>query len=158
MTQDYPAKESAADARRLELARAQRRQFRLSVFLPFLIMTAIFAVIIGTLLALRSPVQVSLVSNSALTALVLVPLVACMFPFVILSLILVALFSRWHSKSRSPLRRLEAWTAMFEQNAETWLGSVDERVLDWAVRLAPIRQLISTFDPPAAESLDEGSE
>lgn len=158
MSQDYPASEPAADPRRLALERAQRRQVRLSVLLPFFAVTAMFAAIIGTLLTLRSQAQVSLVSNSVLTALVLVPLAVCMFPFVILSLIMVALFSRWHSKSRSPLRRLEAWTAMFERNAETWLGNVDERVLDWAVRLAPIRQLISTFEPPAAESLDEGSE
>lgn len=158
MTQDNPGNQFAGDRRERELARAQRRQVRVRVLLPFVAVTAILAAIIGSVLSLRSPVQVAVVANSALTALVLVPLVVCMFPLVILSLLMMALLSRWHSKSRSPLRRLEAWTAMFEQNAEAWLGNVDERVLDWAVRLAPLRQLMTAFDPPPAEPIDEESE
>ena len=158
MTQDYLTNESGVDRRDRGLGRAQRRQLRYSVLLPFALVTAILAAIVGTLLSLRSPAQVSVVSNSVLTALVLVPLVVCMFPLVILSLVMVALLGRWQAKSRSPLRRLEAWTAVIEQNAEAWLGNVDKSVLDWAVRLAPLRQLMSTFDPPAAESLDEGNE
>ena len=142
----------------LEPRRAERRAVWLSVLLPFMVVLLIVVAIIGTVLSLRSPVQVALLSDSMLTVLVLCPLVLCMFPLVILSLVMVALLNRWHPKSRSPLRRLEAWTAMLEQNVEGWLENVDERVLNWALRLAPFRALLTIFDPPAIEPHDEGIE
>lgn len=158
MRQTNEQSEYARELRHLVSRRAERRKIWLSVLLPFLLVLAVALVTIGTVLSLRSPVQVSLMSDSLLTVLVLCPLVICMFPLVILSLGLVTLLNRWHPKSRSPLRRLEAWTALMEQNVEEWLGKVDERILEWAVRLAPLRQLLTTFDPPAAESSEEGVE
>ncbi len=144
--------------RQLAPGRAERRGVWLSVLLPFMLVLVIVIAITGTILSLRSPVQVAVLSDSMLTLLVLCPLVVCMFPFVILSLVLVAMLNRWHPKTRSPLRRLEAWTAMMEQNVESWLENVDERVLNWAVRLAPLRELLTAFDPPAVEPSEEGNE
>ncbi len=144
--------------RHLEPGRAERRGLRVKVLLPFTLVLAAVVAIIGAILSLRSPAQVALLSDSMLTVLVLCPLALCMFPLVILSLVLLSLMSRWHPRSRSPLRRLEAWTASMEQNVEGWLAKVDERVLDWAVRLAPFRELLTTFDAPAAEPKDEGIE
>lgn len=158
MSQPEGRSEEARELRHLAMRRAERRRIWLSVLLPFMVVLVVALAIVGTVLSLRSPVQVSLIADSMLTVLVLCPLVLCMFPLVILSLVLVTLLNRWHPKSRSPLRRLEAWTALMEQNVEEWLGNVDERVLNWAVRLAPIRQLLATFDPPAAESSEEGVE
>lgn len=139
-----------------ELERWQRRRLWLSVLLPVAFVLAIAVAFIGIALSLKSPVQLAILSNSMLTVLVLCPLVIIMFPLTLLSLGLVALASRWWSKSRSPLRRLEAWTALMEENVEGWLGQVDQRVLDWAVRLAPVRELLRAFDPPEAISPEEG--
>lgn len=158
MSQQAETSDDARELRALTPGRAERRGVWVSVLLPFTLVLAIVIAIAGTILSLRSPVQVALLSDSMLTVLVLCPLVLCMFPFVILSLVLVALLNRWHPKSRSPLRRLEAWTAMMERNVEGWLENVDERVLNWAVRLAPLRELLTAFDPPAVESNEEGSE
>ena len=155
MTGQNVRSEEARELRQLALQRAERRRIWLTVLLPFIIALAIAVAIIGTVLSLRSPVQVSVLSDSMLTALALCPLVICMFPLVILSLVLVSLLNRWHPRSRSPLRRLEAWTALMEQNVDQWLGNVDERVLNWAVRFAPLRQLLTTFDAPTVESSDE---
>lgn len=158
MGQQVETRGDAPELRRLAPAREERRSVWLSVLLPFLLALVIVIAIVGTILSLRSPVQVAVLANSMLTLLVLLPLVLCMFPLVILSLALVALLNRWRPKSRSPLRRLEAWTAMMEHNVEGWLENVDERVLNWAVRLAPLRELLTTFDPPAVESSEEGNE
>ena len=111
---------------------------------------------VGIALSLKSPAQVAILSNSLLSILVLCPLVIIMFPLTILSFALVALASRWWRKSRSPLRRLEAWTAVMEENVEGWLGQVDGRLLNWAVRLAPVRELLMAFEPPEAEAPEEG--
>ena len=137
----------ARELRHGALRRAERRRIWLSVLLPFMIVLVIALAIVGTVLFLRSPVQVSLMSDSMLTVLVLFPLVICMFPLVILSLVLVILLNRWHPKSRSPLRRLEAWTALMEQNVDDWLVNVDERVLNWAVRLAPLATVAHRLRP-----------
>ncbi len=158
MSQPDEHSEQARELRHLARWRAERRRIWWSVLLPFMVVLVIALAIIGTVLSLRSPVQVSLLSDSMLTVLVLCPLALCMFPLVILSIALVTLLNRWRPQSRSPLRRLEAWTALMEQNVEEWLGNVDERVLNWAVRLAPLRQLLTAFDPPAAESSEEGVE
>lgn len=158
MGQTDKRSEDARERRQHELQRAERRRIWLSVVLPFLLVSVVTLAIIGTVLSLRSPIQVSLMSDAMVTVLALCPLVICMFPLVILSVTLVTLLNRWHPKSRSPLRRLEGWTALMEQNVEQWLGNVDERVLKWAVRLAPFRQLLTTFDPPVADSSEEGVE
>ena len=158
MSQHAETSEDARELRSPAPGRAERRGLWLSVLLPFTFVLVIVIAIVGAILSLRSPVQVALLSDSLLTLLVLCPLVLCMFPLVVLSLALVALLNRWQPKSRSPLRRLEAWTAVMEQNVEGWLENVDEHVLNWAVRLAPLRELLTTFDPPAVESSEEGSE
>ncbi|MCE2471880.1 MAG: hypothetical protein J4G18_08265 [Anaerolineae bacterium] len=139
-----------------ELERAQRRRLWLSVLLPFSFVLAVAVAFVGIALSLRSPAQLAILSNAMLTVLLLCPLVIIMFPLTILSFGLVALASRWRSKSRSPLRRLEAWTAVVEQNAEGWLGQVDERVLNWAVRLAPVRELLMAFEAPESKTPEEG--
>lgn len=158
MSQQGEPNDEALNQRHLELGRAARRGVWARVLLPFFLMLLVVVAIAGAVMSLRSPTQVALLSDSMLTVLVLCPLVACMFPLVILSLALVALLNRWHPKSRSPLRRLEAWTAAMEHNVEHWLGNVDERVLNWAVKLAPLRELLTVFDPPKVEPGDEGSE
>ena len=141
-----------------ELERAQRRRLWLSVLLPFAVVLAIAVIFVGIALSLKSPAQVTILSNTMLTALLLCPLAIIMFPLTILSLALVALASRWWSKSRSPLRRLEAWTALVEGNVEAWLGQIDERVLNWTVRLAPVRQMLMAFEPPETNTPDEGEQ
>ena len=139
-----------------ELERVQRRRLWLSVLLPFAFVLAVAVAFVGIALSLKSPAQLAVLSNSMLTVLLLCPLVIIMFPLTILSFGLVALASRWWSKSRSPLRRLEAWTARMEGNVEAWLGQVDERILNWAVRLAPVREMLMAFEAPEEKSPDEG--
>ena len=141
-----------------ELERAQRRRLWLSVVLPFALALIVVAVFIGIALSLRSPAQVAILSDALLTLLVLCPSVVVMFPVVILSIALVAIVSRWPGRTRSPLRRIEGWTAMVERNAEGWLGQIDGQVLDWAVRLAPVRELLGAFDPPDDAIAVEGDE
>lgn len=141
-----------------ELERAQRRRLWLSVLLPFAFVLAVAVAFVCIALSLKSPAQVAILSNSMLTVLLLCPLVIIMFPLTILSFALVALAGRWWSKSRSPLRRLEAWTALMEDNVEAWLGQVDERVLDWTVRLAPVREMLMVFEPPEAITPEEGEQ
>jgi len=141
-----------------ELERAQQRRLWLSVWLPFAFALAVAVAFVGIALSLRSPAQVAILADAMLSVLLLCPLVIIMFPLTILSFGLVALASRWRGKSRSPLRRLEAWTAVAEQNAEGWLGQIDERVLNWAVRLAPVRGLLMAFEPPEVITPDEGEQ
>ncbi len=138
------------------LERAQRRRLWLSVWLPFAFVLAVAVAFVGIALSLRSPAQLAILSNALLSVLLLCPLVIILFPLTILSFGLVALASRWRGKSRSPLRRLEAWTAAVERNAEGWLGQIDERVLNWAVRLAPVRELLMAFEAPETNTSEEG--
>lgn len=140
-----------------ERDRLQRGRIRRSVFLPFGLMLLLLALILGVAFSLRTAAQVAVVSDMMLTALALCPLVICLFPIVILTLMMVAFMGRLQGLSRSPLRRLESWTAAMERRADKWLGRIDERTLQWAVNLAPIRQLLGIFDRPL-ESQDEGGE
>ena len=140
---------------RANLDRSNRKRFRRVALLPFGLVLGIGCAYLGVVLSLRSPIQVALVSDTLLTLLVLCPAVVCLFPLVILSIALVALMNRWQRATVSPLRRLEAWTAALEGNADRWLGRVDERILEAAVAFAPIRQLLRTFDTLADEENDE---
>ena len=136
----------------------QRKSFRRRALLPFTLVLAIALAYCITALALRSPVQVAVLSDSALTLLVLCPATICLFPLVIASLVFVVLMGRWQRASVSPLRRLEGWTATLEANAEKWFGRIDDQVLRAAVAFAPIRQLLRSFDTLASEQQDEGDQ
>ena len=155
MSQQHEPKAEARLRQHLELDKLVRRRLWFSLRLPVLALLAVVVPIVGTVLSLRSPVQVAVMADSMLTVLVLCPLALCMFPLVILCLALVSLMGRWHPQSRSPLRRLEAWTAAVEGKVEAVLGNVDTRVLNWAVRLAPLRQLLRTFETPNDELQNE---
>ena len=100
--------------------------------------------------------QVAVLSDSALTLLLLCPAALCLFPLTIGAIVLVSLMQRWQRGTLSPLRRLETWAASLERNADKWLGHIDERVLNWAVAFAPIRQLLVTFDTLTDEAPEEG--
>ena len=141
-----------------ERDRLQRGRIRRSVFLPFGLMLLLLTVILGLAFSLRTAAQVAVVSDVMLTALALCPLVICLFPIAILMLMLIAFMGRLQGLSKSPLRRLESWTAAMERRADKWLGRIDERTLQWAVSLAPVRQLLGIFDRPLYESQDEGGE
>ena len=158
MQDDTTTGDGGREAAHRELARLQRRRLWLSVLLPVLILLSVVIAMAGTALWLRSPAQVAVLSDSMLTVLVLCPLAICMLPILLLSFALIALAARLHSRTRSPLRRLEGLTAMVEGKVEIWLGQVDGRVLDWAVRWAPLRQMLTMFDAPEAESEEEGDE
>lgn len=149
------ADERSREQQRAHLDHSRKRRFRRIALFPFLMVLGIGFAYLGFALSLQSPTQVSVLSNAVLTLLLLCPAAVCLFPLVILSIALVALMNRWQRATVSPLRRLEAWTAVVEGSADKWLGRVDERVLEAAVAFAPIRQLLRTFDTLADEEHDE---
>ncbi|MCY4539934.1 MAG: hypothetical protein OXE52_17100 [Chloroflexi bacterium] len=138
-----------------ELDGLRRRRYRKSVILPFGFVLLLVLVYIGITLALPAPTQVAVISNAAFSLLVLCPAALCLFPLAIAGLVLVGLMQRWQSGTMSPLRRLERWAAALESNADRWLGSIDQRILDWAVAFAPIRQLLRSFDTLSDETVGE---
>lgn len=138
--------------------RDQTRRVWLGVILPFGLALVPVAIFMGIALSLRGADQLSIVANALLITLALCPLALILFPMLLICIALVALMSRWHGRTRSPLRRMERWTALAERNIERWLGQVDSQVLEWAVRLAPMRQLLSAFDPPDDAHAGEGEE
>ncbi len=140
-----------------ESQRLQRRRLWLQVLLPFLFVLLLMLAGVAAVLLLPSPAQVALVANAMLTLLALCPSVLVVFALLIGALALVLQMRRWHAGARSPLRRLEAATANAHQRVDGWLSGVDSRVLDWAVRLAPLRSLLTIFDAPAPQDDDEAA-
>ena len=147
--------DSARGSANAELDELRGKRIRRGVVMPFGIALLMALAFFAAALALPAPEQVAVLSDAALTLLILMPLALCLFPLVIASLALVALMRRWTEGSLSPLRRLEGWAAALERNADGWLRGIDQRVLDWAVAFAPIRQLLRTFDTMEDESRDE---
>jgi len=125
------------------------------VLLPFLAILLLFSAFAGLALSMPLPVQMSLLADSLLTVLVLLPLMLLLFPLLLLSLALVLWMQRTLGGERELLRRLEAETARLERHIDRWLGAVDERVIRLAVRLAPLRALLRLFDAPEAQVDDE---
>jgi membrane protein implicated in regulation of membrane protease activity len=141
------------------LEKVQRQQTRRYILLPFGFLLLILVVIVGIVFSLRTPTQVAIVSDFLLTVFVLCPLVICMFPFAVLMLMLVALMNRLHDGTKSPLRRVEQWTYKVEKQMEGWVSIVDSRVLNWAVKFAPFRRILTIFDAPSSyNSNQDGGE
>ena len=132
--------------------RQLRRRLWLQILLPFAFVLLLMLAGVAAALLLPSPTQVALVADTMLTLLALCPLTLVVFALLIVSLALVLQMRRWGKAARSPLRRLEAATARAHQRVDDWLCAVDSRVLEWAVRLAPLRSLLTMFDAPPQES------
>lgn len=141
--------------RQQESERLQRRRLWLSIRAPFLLALLMVLAGVAAVLMLPAPEQVALVTDAMLILLVLCPAVVLMFALLICALALVLQMRRWGARARSPLRRLEAWTASAHQRVDGWLSRVDGQVLDWAVRLEPLRSLLTLFDAPPQESENE---
>lgn len=155
MAQSNRVDSAGQDRYHAELDRLRRRRYRKSVILPFGFALLLVLAYIGIAVALPAPTQVAVLSNAAFSLLVLCPAALCLFPFAIAMLVLVALTHRWQRGTMSPLRRLERWAAALESNADRWLGGIDQRILNWAVAFAPIRQLLRSFDTLSDETVDE---
>ena len=141
-----------------QLEKIQRRQTRRYIILPFILLFLIFIVIIGGIFALPTSSQVAVISDMLFTFFVLCPLVICMFPLTVIMLVLIALMNRLHDGTKSPLRRLEQWTYTMEQRVESLARIVDSRVINYAVKFAPIRRILTIFDTPSSsqDNKDEG--
>ncbi|MCY3574863.1 MAG: hypothetical protein OXG92_03310 [Chloroflexi bacterium] len=137
-----------------ENERSQRRRQFIGLWLPFLFVLLLMLASVAAVLILPAPEQVALVTDVMLTLLVLCPATALLFALLIGAWALVFQLHRWRGRARSPLRRLEALTAAASTRVDGWLGSVDSYVLAWAVRLAPVRSLLTLFDAPQ-ENEDE---
>jgi len=155
MAQSDRADSAGQDRYHAELDRLRRVRYRKSVILPFGLVSLLVLAYIGIAIALPAPTQVAVLSNAAFSLLVLCPAALCLFPLTIAGLALVALGQRWQRGTMSPLRRLERWAAALESNADRWLGGIDQRILNWAVAFAPIRQLLRSFDTLSDETVAE---
>ncbi len=155
MTRSNGVDSAGRGGRHAELDRLRRDRYRKSVILPFGFVLLLVLTYIGIALALPAPTQVAVLSDAAFSLLVLGPAALCLFPFTIAIIVFVALMHRWARGTMSPLRRLERWTATIESNADRWLGGIDQRILNWAVAFAPIRQLLRSFDTLPDETVDE---
>ncbi|GEM_PF-952717 len=140
-----------------QLDKQQRQLTRHYVLFPFIILLLLMVVILATMLSLRTPIQVAIVSDFLLTLFVLCPLVICLFPLVVLMLFLIGLMNRLHSGTKSPLRRIEQWTYKMEKRVESWTGLADSQVLNWAVRFAPIQSILTIFDQPKSQDKEGGT-
>ncbi|MCY4021592.1 MAG: hypothetical protein OXG39_19490 [Chloroflexi bacterium] len=155
MTQNDMVDSAGQDRFHAELDRLRRRRCRKSVILPFGFVLLLVLAYIGIAVALPAPTQVAVLSNAALSLLVLCPAALCLFPLVLATIVFVVLMHRWQSGTVSPLRRLERWAAALESNADRWLGRIDQRILNWAVAFAPVRQLLKSFDTLSEQTVDE---
>ena len=147
--------------RRSESERIYRRRMWLGVWIPFLLVMALIVAGAAIVLLLPSPAQVALVADAMLIALALCPAAVVLFALLLLAIGLALQMQRWSGSARSPLRRLESLTAAAQIRADRWLGSIDANALEWAVRLAPLRSLLTMFDAPppqAPEMEDEADE
>lgn len=158
MSQQSQSQTEARQQHYQQLEKTQRQQTRRYILLPFFVLILIFIALIGVAVSLRTPTQVAVVSDMLLTAFVLLPMVICLFPIVVMMFVLIALVNRLHSGTVSPLRRLEQWTYTMEQRVEGWARIVDSRVINYAVKFAPIRHILTIFDTPSSShgNQDEG--
>jgi len=156
MSQQSETQEPSRQDHYQQLDKYQRRQTRRYVLFPFLLLIVVLILIVVIMMSLRTPTQVAVVSDFLVTLFVLCPLVICLFPLVMLMFFLIALMSKLHSGTKSPLRRIESWTHKAEQRVEKWTQLADNRILNWAVRLAPIHKILTIFDEPTPPSQEGG--
>ncbi|MCA9904508.1 MAG: hypothetical protein KC547_11675 [Anaerolineae bacterium] len=149
-----------ADSALEESRRRHRREVLLYILLPLLGGVLLIGVVMALVLVLPRALQVSLVADFTLTALMLCPLVICLLPFSV-GLMTVALVSgRLHGVSAKPLRRVEALSLTMSNRASSLGARLSKLSIQLSAALAPLLDwLESAFSeresaPMTAEDTD----
>lgn len=149
MTQEPQPPIASRDEHYQQLDAIHRQQTRRYIILPFFLVVLLLIVVLLIVLSLRTPTQVALISDMMLTIFVLCPLMLCLFPLVMVLVVMVVGMSKLHQGSKSPLRRLEQMSFSVEQNIDKWAGIIDRRVINLVVKFAPIHRILTIFDSPS---------
>lgn len=126
-----------------------RRETRRHIWLPFVV-TALCVLLAFSIVALANqPLarsRAAAIADLSLTLLCLVPLLACALPAYIIVWLGVVSMIKLHNSTESPLRRLENLTTNTADRIEGLTTHLNQRVINWQARLAPIMAIMQRFD------------
>lgn len=126
-----------------------QRETRWQIILPFIGGVLVVAAVFGSMAFMNDPFamqRVSVVANCLVSALILCPMVICMFPVYLLMVVMIYGLNKLHHGTEAPLQRLENMTENLAQRVTTVTQNVNQRVVNANVRLAPLMQWLSIFN------------
>jgi membrane protein implicated in regulation of membrane protease activity len=137
-----------------ESVRQHRRDTRRYIILPTVVVFLLLAGGLGAVLVRLRWAQVSIVSDFALTIMVLCPMVLCFLPVTIISVVAVFGMNRAHDAMKRPFYRLEDYSKAMVERTETVTGQVNRQTINISARFGAVYKLLSILEPPE-ESSDE---
>ncbi len=127
-----------------------QRETRWQIVVPFLGGVAVIGAVFGIAAMMNDPFamqRVSIVADCMFSAMILCPMVICMFPVYLLMVVMMYGMNKLHQGTEAPLQRLETMTETMAQRVETVTKDVNQRVVNANVRLAQLLRWLSVFNP-----------
>ena len=143
-----------------EPERFHRRQTRLYIVLPFLLVVLLFVGLIVVVASIPERVTLSSVADFILTVLVLCPFwLLCLMPILLLMLVLNYGVFRLYGGSKPRLQRLDELSATLLTKTGLASESLSKRIVDMNDKLAPVMDAMDVFEEPSRmPSVQEESE
>lgn len=126
-----------------------RRETRWQIILPFLGGFAVIGAVFGIAATMNDPFamqRVAIIADCMFSVMILCPMVICLFPVYLLTVVMMYGMNKLHQGTEAPLQRLETMTETLAQRAETLTKDVNQRVVNANVRLAPLLHWFSFFN------------
>lgn len=137
-----------------------RRETWQQIILPFMGGVAVLAAVFGIAAMMRDPLamqRVSVIADCMFSALMLCPMVICMFPLYLLMVVAIYGLNKLHQGTESPLQRLENLTETIMQRVDGFTQNVNQRVVNANVRLAPLMHWLSFFNTQEDNRAEQSS-
>ncbi len=132
--------------------RAHRRETRLYIILPLVI--GIVLVLAGGVIVMLLPqrLQVSIIADLMLVVLMLCPSVLCLFLVVVALVAAAAGMNKVHVGASKTLGRAEGLTARVLDNTNRATETINQKTINFSVKLAFLEKLLGVFDRPTLPS------
>jgi predicted PurR-regulated permease PerM len=137
--------------RRQEAKRLHRRDTRWRIMLPLALAFLLIFTLFGLVAFPAESVwrlRASAISDFLVSLLVLCPLILCLFPVYLLTVLLAWWATRLHRGVQPPLERLQTSLDQAGSQLQRTAEMLSHKTIDWSAKLAPLLSLLSFFDRP----------
>lgn len=149
---------SAAESQSPSSAALHRRETRLYIYLPAVLLFVVLLIAAGLVAITLSPPEkrwgLSLIADLMLTVLVLCPSVICLGAVAVGMAVLAVKIGVAHETLEKPLRRAQRITDTVAERSESTADAVNHRAVMFSARMAFFSKLLSVFDRPEDEPKD----
>lgn len=147
-----------SDETRAKAESEHLRETRREIYGPFLLGLLLIIFCVGLMMSPLFPATlagrdgIAIVANVMLMAMMILPVLLCVFPLVLLGVVLIFGVRRGQDKVIPPLRRLEDYSLWLSRKTASVTDKINEQTINASVRFVWLDRLLGIFETKEGDS------